>query len=171
MWKTAAVTLAILFGVFTVVTDIPISGLGISFCVLRCSSIIKLSNGTQYALYDSDSYGTETETLKLYRSRHTFGILWMSVHQAKMLEYWEIYGPAKLIISPDEKLLFFLRNPGGASSQEGAFWSDLVDISTGIERVVIGSGPRSLMKQDDKRLRAKHDRIEKIATSRGVSAP
>jgi hypothetical protein len=163
IWKTVAVILAVLF---IVVTDIPISRFGISFCVLRCSSIVKLSNGIQYALYDSDSYGTET----LYRSRYSLGILWLSVDEAKILEIWEIYDPAKLVISPDENFLFVLRNSSKRSSRRGAFWSDLVDISTGTARVVIGGGPMCCTEEDYERLRVNDDKIGKIAASVGVFA-
>jgi len=160
--KTTALILAVLF---IVITDIPISRLGISFCVLRCSSIVKLKNGDQYALYDSDLYGTET----LYRSRYSFGILWMRVDEAKILEIWDIYDPAKLTISPDEKLLFVRR--GSPSDRRGVLWSDLLDISTDTARIVIGGGPRCCMEEDYERLRTNSERIAKIRSTLGVTAP
>jgi hypothetical protein len=166
IWKSSAVIFTILF---IVVTDIPISRFGISFCVSRCSSNVKLSNGDQYALYDSDLYGTEA----LYRSRYSFGILWMSVSEAKILEIWEIYDPAKLIISPDEKLLFVQRGSpvSPASNRRGELWSDLVDVSGGEARLVIGGGPSCCTEQDYERLRTNNERIGKIAASLGVTAP
>jgi len=160
--KATALILAVLF---VIVTDIPISRFGISFCVLRCSSIVKLSNGDQYALYDSDLYGTET----LYRSRYSFGILWMSVSEAKILEIWDIYDPAKLIVSRDEKLLFVRR--GSLNSRRGALWSDLIDVSGKEARLVVGGGPKCCTEQDYERLRTNNERIEKIAASPSVTAP
>ncbi len=94
----------------------------------------------------------------------------MRVDEAKILEIWEIYDPAKLVISPDENLLFVLRNSSKRSSRSGAFWSDLVDISMDKARVIVGGGPTCCMEEDYERLRVNDDKIGKIATSVGVFA-
>jgi hypothetical protein len=159
--KFIAVAFAFVALLFMFATDIPLSRLGYSFCALRCSSAVSLSNGTHYALYDSDGNGT----LALYQSHDRLGLFWMRIDEARILPIWEIFEPADIVISPDEAMMFIRRNSDRSRTGDttGAFWSDLVDVSGDVPRLLIGGGSMCCMQEDYPRLRANDLEIEMIA--------